>query len=168
MPADYSDQGDESTRVPTNADGSPMTRGQMKEACRLAYCSGRAKLTELCCRYQLPYDTLRRWSVEDAWSVTKEEVAKQADSGTVSALAEWLLEQRMRQIRGSIVRAGRLQSEIDKVLDAGNPLCPKDLQSIATAEERADLIARRNLGLDQPGQAGPLVNVNALAGITLT
>lgn len=178
MLEDYSDQGADSApdagslpALPVNADGSPMSRGQMKEACRLAYCSGRHKLTELCVTYRLPYDTLRCWSREEGWSVTKAEVATQAHSGTVSAIADWLTEQRMEQMKRSVGRASRLQGAIDQCYpkdQEDKPLCPKDLQSIATAEERADLIIRRNLGLDQPGAGAPLVNVNALGSITFT
>lgn len=144
-----------------------LTREQAREAIRLAYVSGSASLAVLSCRFAVPYDTVRRWSLENGWSVTRKDVASIADAKTSLSLANWLSEQRTEQQKRAISRSKRLQDAIDKALPEGERLAPKDIASLATAEEKADKIIRENLGMTGASTSGPVFNVNALGGVTI-
>lgn len=164
--------------MPDDQTLSPLTRLQAKEAIRLAYVSGRARLVELAELHGIPYDTVRFWSTSDGWTVERDSVLVSADAKTVSVMAQLLTDERERQIRRALQRSGGLRDAIDAVLREGDvamtevgpiriPIGAKALQSIATAEERADLISRRNLGMDDQGGGSTNVSVNVLGTVQI-
>lgn len=149
-------------------DGSTLSRLQIKEACRLAYCSGKAKLVELCAKWRVPYDTLARWSKTEDWTVTKAETLAVVDQKLTSKLSEWLVQERESQMKRGLARALRGQQLADQMIDAGKVQEIKDLRDLAAAEKEFDLQARRNLGMESEGShSGPVINVNALGAVEI-
>lgn len=156
----------------------PMTRLEKKEACRLAYVSGRATLRELEDLHELPYGTLKRWSVEEQWGEAQSAVRTQAETNLVPKIADWVSKQHEVQVRRGLERGLAIQNDVDEVRKRGSvvvmtqagpvdiPFGPKDVQAIAMAEDKADLVIRRNLGMENQA-AGPTLNLNVLGTINI-
>jgi hypothetical protein len=141
-----------------------LERSAAKEKIRLAFMSGVGTLAALSIKERVPYQTVLRWSKEERWGDSKREVATISGQKTTENVADWIAEQRTVQIKGAITRARKLQAAIDRTMPEGAVLEPSELQAIASAEEKADNIVRRNLGMDQQNQSGAAVSINILAG----
>lgn len=142
-----------------------LERAAAKERIRLEYVAGRGTLLALATRERISYSTVMRWSSEDGWNIAKAKVQEKTDSTLVDKVADWMAEQREVQIKTAIKRARRMQKAIDQSLGEEDAvLLPAELQALASAEERMDNIARRNLGMDGQTQQSAAVSINILAG----
>jgi hypothetical protein len=133
----------------------------VRERCRLAYVGGMVRsLMELSEKAGVPHDTLRRWCRAERWG----ELEQQADAEATQNLGEWLSTERGRQMKRAVERARKLQAAIDT--SVGNrELTPSELRDMTTAEERADAIIRRNLGMNDSMASGSTVSVAVLSSI---
>lgn len=142
-------------------------RAAKKERIRIAFVTGKASLAHLSRSEGLPYSTLSRWSVEEQWGEKKAEIALKTDEGLVENLTDFIAKERAAQVKRAISRAGKLRSLVDKAAEnaerSEEGLKPSDVQALSTAEERADNIVRRNLGMDQQSGGGNSLSVNILA-----
>lgn len=142
------------------------TRAQVKEACRLAFVSGQAKLAELSARHGIPYQTLREWSMQGEWGQIKAGQQEQLQTESKQNLEKWLQEERQRQTQRALERAQRLHKRLDGALEDDKPLKPSDLRDLATAEDKVDVMIRRTLGMDdQGGSQSGKVSVNILSSL---
>lgn len=146
--------------------GSPI-RQEVKDKIKLAYISGKANLAYMSRTERVPYATLMRWSMEESWAEKKQAVAQRTESETIENIADFVAKERVMQIKRAISRAGKLRSLVDKAAEnaerSEEGLKPSDVQALSTAEERADNITRRNLGMDQQSGGGNSLSVNILS-----
>lgn len=150
-----------------------IERAEAKERIRLAYVSGRGTLLALAVKERVPYQTVMRWSKEDGWQGEKTQVVTVANQKTTESITDWVAEQRTAQIKRAITRAAKLQERIETAAEnearRDEGLLASAVQALASAEERADNIVRRNLGMDQQSNGSSSVSINILAsGISLS
>lgn len=147
-----------------------LGRLELKRKCRIAYVSGRSTLTDLAETHGVPLNTVMDWSKKERWNEEKALVTSESHRKVTDKVSDWLAEQRTEQVKRGLTRALRLQKGIDKAItdESGDVklLEAKDLQALATAEEKLDTIARRNLGMSDES-SGPTVNVNVLSQIAI-
>jgi hypothetical protein len=140
-------------------------RAAAKQAIKLAFISGSATLTQLSVKYMVPYETVARWSKNEHWKEQKGKIATVSEQKLTDNLTDFIAEERVKQVRRALGRAQGLQKLADEaVVNVGKDLSPADVQALASAEERADNIVRRNLGMDQQHGGGSSVSINILAG----
>jgi hypothetical protein len=145
-----------------------LERAAAKERIKLAYLSGSQTLLAGAVKEGISYHTVMRWSKEECWHGTKEVVAKTADLKTAENITDLIAEERTKQIKRALARAQKIQERIDKAAEneesAPEGLLASAVQALASAEERADNIVRRNLGMDQQSGGNSSVSINILAG----
>lgn len=145
-----------------------LERAAAMERVKLAFISGQGSLVALSVRERVPYQYVLRASSDEKWSEQKLAVAQKTDSKLSENLADFIAEQRTLQVKRALTRAQKLQDLAD--LAANNEKAKPDgllasaVQALASAEERADNIVRRNLGMDQQSNGGGSVSINILAG----
>lgn len=132
---------------------------------KMAFMSGQGSLAALAVKERVPYQTVLRASSDEKWSIQKKDVLQKTDTKVAESVADWVAEQRTLQIKTALKRARRMQKAIDQSLGEEDAvLLPAELQALASAEERMDNIARRNLGMDGQTQQSAAVSINILAG----
>jgi hypothetical protein len=143
-------------------------RLEAKERIRLAFIAGKATLAFLASQERLPIDTVQRWSSNESWGAQKCEIQQRADGRLTDDISDFLAKERTKQVKRAITRASKLQQCADKIIhdESGEVrrLDASELQALSTAEERADNIIRRNLGMDQQNGGNSGTTVNILAG----
>lgn len=162
----------EATTVESEVDdilpAGSIERAEAKERIKLAYITGRATLLALAVKERVPYTTAMRWSKEEQWHVAAEETRTLSASKTVESLSDFIAEQRTLQVKRALTRAQKLQDLADLAADneksKPDGLLASAVQALASAEERADNIVRRNLGMDQQSGGNSSVSINILAG----
>jgi hypothetical protein len=140
---------------------------ERKEAVKLAFIAGKATLAALSIKYGISYKTVQNWSQVERWGEAKEKLAVRIEGKFGDNLVDWLAKEKEKQIRRALTRSERLQrlsEEAEGVARASEDgLRPVDVQALA-AEEKADNMARRNLGMDGTGGGGgSQVSVNIVA-----
>lgn len=142
-------------------------RAAAKERIRLAFITGKATLAYMARMEKISYSTIMQWSSAEEWGKTREKTIEATSSKTEENIVEWMAKERMEQVKRAITRANKLRSLVDKAAEnaegSENGLLPSDVQALSTAEERADNITRRNLGMDQQSGGGSSLSVNILS-----
>lgn len=142
-------------------------RAAAKERIRIAFVTGKATLAYMSRVEKVPYGTIAQWSVNEKWGEAKAAVAEQTSNSLVENLSDFIAKERAVQVKRAISRANKLRSLVDKAAEnaegSENGLLPSDVQALSTAEERADNITRRNLGMDQQSGGGSSLSVNILS-----
>ncbi len=142
-------------------------RTAAKEAIRVAFLAGRSTLAASAVKYRIPYETILTWSKREGWAAEREKMAVAVTAKVTESLHDFIAEQKSVQIRRALSRAQKLQTLVDSAAEneAGqeNGLLASAVQALASAEERADNIVRRNLGMDSQ-QSGGSASVNIIAG----
>ncbi len=143
-------------------------RAQAKESIRLAFISGRATLAASAIKHRIPYETVLGWSKREEWALERDKTGSAISRIVTETMQDFVAEQKQVQIRRALVRAQKLRELVDsaaeneKGTDVG--LLASAVQALASAEERADNIVRRNLGMDgQSNGGGSQVSVNIVA-----
>lgn len=151
--------------------GSPI-RQEVKDKIKLAYISGKANLAYMARTERVPYATLMRWSMEESWAEKKKAVAERTESETIENIADLVAKERVKQVKRALSRSENIRSLVDEAAqnarrrvneDGSSGIMPSDVQALSTAEERADNITRRNLGMDQGSGGGNSLSVNILS-----
>ena len=134
---------------------TPEERARAKEAIRLAYTTGQAKLIDLSDQHGISYNTAQRWAKDERWGESRSVVLTVSDRKTDSELAQWLTTERVRQVKEGVAEGRAIREDVRKAREASDleekVALAKVAQSLATAGERADLIIRRNLGMEDSG-----------------
>lgn len=148
-------------------------RAAAKERIRLAFITGKATLAYMARTEKISYSTIMQWSSAEEWGKAREKTIEAASSKTEENIVEWMAKERTAQIKRSLSRAGNIRSLVDEAAEnarrSESGLLPSDVQALSTAEERADNITRRNLGMDQQSGGGNSLSVNILTNsITLS
>lgn len=166
--APEAENGQESALMRGNGQSGPAPfspeRAKAKEEIKLAFVTGKHTLASLASRYLIPLTTIQQWSAKENWGEIKETMLQSVNGKVVASAADMLAKEREAQIRRSLVRSRQLQDGADKILldDEGKvkKLEAGELQALAVAEDRADQIARRNLGMEDKGGNSTSFNVN--------
>lgn len=153
-------------------------RAAAKERIRLAFVSGKATLAYMARIEKVPYNTISQWSIKEKWGEAKAAVALKTSEELVENIADFVAKERVKQVKRALSRSDNIRSLVDEAAknarqrvnaDGSSGIMPSDVQALSTAEERADNITRRNLGMDQQSGGGNSLSVNILTNsITLS
>jgi hypothetical protein len=146
---------------------APLTRKQAREAIRAAYISGRGEIGALAILHGIPPKTAYRWSSREKWQVAssqmRESVAERVRNATESQMAKQQEEHLCRILPAAARLIDKVAKATDNVRD-DSPDAPDHLSRLAMGLERADMVARRNLGMESESGSGRGLNINILSG----